>query len=119
MSAGHIDIEADQFATFEYGLTLYDANGALVDLTGCAAEMQVRDPDGAVLLDLSSHAGTLTLGGVGGTINISRPAGTLANWTTGKANAYDVLLLFPGGVVDRILEGAFTVVAGVTAAVTP
>ena len=86
-----------------------------IDLTGCAARMQVRPEveSSTVLLELTTANGGITLGGVAGTIElfISDDASTLFTWTAG---VWDLEIEFPGGDVRRLAQGSISVSPEVT-----
>ena len=102
-----------------------------IDLTGCAARMQVRPEveSSTVLLELTTanggitlggrdarakvRDGGITLGGVAGTIElfVSDDASTLFTWTAG---VWDLEIEFPGGDVRRLAQGSISVSPEVT-----
>lgn len=118
MVAGAYDIVADQGATFNQTLTYRDSAGALVDLTGYTARMQVRygydDPN--AVIDLTTANGGITLGGAAGTIALLITAAVMsAIGVPGESRIfrYD-LELVSGSVVTRLLAGKFTVTREIT-----
>ena len=123
MSAGTFHFIAEQGVTFNPILTYRDATGALVDLTGVSARMQVRESYEAttVVLDLTTENGGITLGGALGTIALSICAEDMSavpvNSGPGTPPAafyvYD-LELVAGAVTQRLLQGKFTVTREVT-----
>ena len=115
--AANYDITIEQGATFQLNLIWKDSAGAPIDLTGYTAKMQVRQryaSDDAVL-SLSTTAGTIVLGGVAGTINITGPAADTAAITI-KQGVYDVELTSAGGIVTRLIEGCVAISPEVTRA---
>lgn len=91
--------------------------GDPIDLTGCKAEMQIRDAFEVVQLSLSSASTTengsgLTLGGTAGTIQIDlSPADTL----TLASGVYDLRIQFSSGEIRTYVAGRVDVTKGVTA----
>lgn len=84
-----------------------------VDLAGATAQMQIRDnPGGAVLLELSTTAGGLTITGAG-TIERTLSAAVTAAITWRDA-VYDLEVTYPDGTVHRYFEGAVSVSPEVT-----
>jgi len=84
-----------------------------VDLAGATARMQIRDkPGGALLLELSTTAGGLTITGPG-TIErtLSASATAAITWT---AAVYDLEVEYPDGTVHRYVCGDVTVSREVT-----
>lgn len=112
-------------ATFSETITLKDSLGALMDLTGYSARLQIkRDAtDTTPLYDLSTSGVNpgLVLGGAAGTVAITIPYTATDDVTDidpdGEAWVYDLLLsndnLSPP-VVDRMLQGVIIVLPGVT-----
>lgn len=97
-------------AQFNPGWT-WRAAGQLVNLTGCTARMQVRDPDtGDLLLELTTENGGIVLGGAAGTIDLwfGATESTGISWESG---IYAFELQYPSGPdhVDRLFEGSIAV----------
>ena len=123
MSAATYNIKADQGSTWNPTWTHKDSAGALVDLTGYAARLQVRESYASetVLLDLTTENGGITLGGVAGTIAPLATATQMAALVVADAPGtpparrcvYDFELVL-GAVVKRKLQGTFTVSREVT-----
>ena len=86
-----------------------------VDLTGCAARLQVRErvASETVLLSLTTENGGIVLGGADGTITMHMSAADTAaiEWRRG---VYDLEIEFPDGTVIRRLQGRATVSPEVT-----
>lgn len=99
-------------ATFERILT-WKIDDVPVDLTGASAQMQVRAKlTSPVIVELSTTNGRITLGGPAGTILLKlTPAQTKA---IPPGNYIYDLLINHGTEVERLVEGKFHVVAGVT-----
>ena len=113
--AGELDLIIEQGATFDPILTWRDENGALVDVTGYSARMQIRDTIDATttLVDLTSAAGDIVLGAAAGTIQIiiSATDTALFAWEDG---VYDLEMIEPGGAVRRLVRGSVAVSPEVT-----
>jgi hypothetical protein len=119
MPAARKDFYAEQGATFSRTLTWRDAAGALVDLTGYSAKMQVRAAYGAAeaLLDLNTDNSGVVLGGPAGTIQILAADEQTAAITVPDTGdippklfaVYDLVLVAPDGSVARKLQGQFIV----------
>ena len=102
-------------ATFWQRLVWKDSDGAPVDLTGYSARMQVRKTISteAVVVELSTSNGSISLQGVTGAIELHlRAAQTSA--LTGKAGVYDLELESADGTVTRLLYGDVTLSPEVT-----
>ena len=89
-----------------------------IDLTGCAARMQVRPEveSSTVLLELTTANGGITLGGVAGTIElyVGATATAAINWEGG---VFDLEIIHPGALPDdvtRIAQGTVSVSPEVT-----
>jgi len=84
-----------------------------VDLTGAIVRMQIREQiGGAVLLELSTLNGGITIAGLGTitrTISATQTAGL--TWSEG---VYDLEVEYPDGTVQRYLQGAVSVSREVT-----
>lgn len=105
--AGTLHITIEQGATFNPVLTWKDQAGALIDLTGYTARMQVRptvDDTGTPLLDLDTTNGKIVLGGTAGTITFAVPAVDTAALVFDEA-VYDLELIDGAGEVTRLLKG--------------
>lgn len=104
-----------QGATFRRPLRWLNPDKTPIDLTGCAARMQVReDIDApAVLLELSTDNGRIALGGTAGTVELLVDAVTTAAiaWESG---VWDLEIAHPGGDVTRLAEGPISVRREVT-----
>lgn len=85
--------------------------GALVDLTGCGARMQIRsEVNGPLLLDASDF---IALGGTNGTVDLVIPdedTGAI-DWESGT---YDLLIDHPGGDVTPFAAGGVGIREGAT-----
>ena len=117
MIPAQINLEAQQGDTFVYTFT-WTAGGVAVDLTGCIANMQVRQNYGEpALISLSSSALTpngsgLTLGGAAGTVEVLI---TAKDTQTLLSGIYDVEIEMADGVtVNTPVAGSLTVNPGVT-----
>lgn len=104
-----VNLVVDQGATFETVLTLTQANGDLIDLTGYTGSAQLRKHY------TSSNATTInvTLGGNNGTVTLGMTANATANVVAGRY-VYDVELVDSANVTTRLIEGLVTVTPQVT-----
>jgi hypothetical protein len=114
MTAGKYDIIIERGADFNFGMTLYDSSGALINLTGYSAAMMVRNKfsDPSPLLSLVSGA-AITLGGSAGTIAVFVPGATTLGLSAG-IGVYDLILTAPGGQISRLVEGSVSITPQVT-----
>jgi hypothetical protein len=114
MAAAPYDITIEQGATWRTTLTVKDSTGAVVDLSGYTARMQIRPSveSTTVLLELATADG-ITITGPAGQIAlvISAAATTGIAWT---GAVYDLELTAPGGDVTRLLQGRVAVDREVT-----
>lgn len=128
MSAGTLNLTAEQGATFDTTITWQVGNPAApVDLTGYTARMQIKDNflDSAIqVAQLTTENGGITLGGALGTIKMTLTAvETAAISVPPNASAptsrpirtlvYD-LELVKDGYVTRLVEGMFSISGEVT-----
>lgn len=117
MPAGLYDMVCEQGATFSRTITWKDAAGDPVNLTGYSARMQVRPSltSDEITLELTSTNGEITFPSPlsSGKILITVAATDTADLAASKG-VYDLELESSGGVVTRLLQGSFTIVAEVT-----
>lgn len=121
MSAGIYNMTCDQGATFQQTLYWKGSDGALIDLTGYSARMQVRSqvavpsPQVAVTLELTTENGRIALGGSAGTISLTVKSTATAAVSAGTYY-YDLELISNDSpqVVTRLVQGEFVVVGEVT-----
>lgn len=111
------DMKCDQGATFIREITLTDNEGNPLNYTGYTAEMQVRKShsDPAVVLDLNTDNGRITVSGAIGMFRIL-VSDEDTSVLVPRTYVYDLLAVSPEGTKDRILEGSFIVSPGVTRA---
>lgn len=110
----NFEIEAN--ADFRRTITWRDSAGALVNLTGYTARMDITEEDATPVISLTIANSRITLGGALGTIALFiDDADTFAlDPTTYNQLIYDLLLKSGSNVVTRLMSGRVTVVAGVT-----
>jgi hypothetical protein len=116
MPAGKLKLLIEQGATFRKLLTWKAGTPAVpVDLTDCAARMQIRaDIDAtAPLISLTTENGGITLGDDAGTIElyISDTDTADITWISG---VYDLEVVLVNGDVRRLLYGTVAVTPEVT-----
>ena len=115
MTAGVLNLEVEQGATFTRVITWTDENAALINLVGYTAAMKARvnfDSTSA-FIDLTTENGGITLGGAAGTIQLDIDAATTAALAT-LSGVYDLELYSGAGVKTRLLKGTLTVSREVT-----
>ncbi len=98
MPAIERDIEIEIGGVWDSPLALKNADGTPYDLTGAEGRMQIRDPDGALLGELSTANGRLVFGGALGTIT-RRLGATATALLEGERGFYDMEII-PGGIAD-------------------
>ena len=110
---GTYNFNAPQGQTFNETVT-WKVSGVAANLTGYTARMQGRPnvDSSEKYVDISTTSG-ITLGGSAGTINLTVSAVVMATVPAGR-HVYDLELISSGGVVTRLLSGAFKVSAEVT-----
>lgn len=108
MLAGLLDIEIEQGATFNLEFLYQDEDGTPINLTGMTARMQLRrtfnSPD--ALLSLTTENSRITITPLLGKIVLNISATDTATLT--GSGVYD-LELVNGSVVNRILQGSYSV----------
>lgn len=117
------NLDVDQGADFDQEILWKDSTGAVVDVTGYTARMQVRAElsDSTVQIELTTSNSRITLAHVVGppeyNIKLHISAADTAALAINNEKAswhYDLELISGGGVVKRLLEGKFTVHPEVT-----
>jgi len=110
MAAGQYNFTIEQGATLKKQFTYKDSTGAIVDLTGYAARMQIRSSIGSSdkIADLNNTAGGLAIlattgSAVSGTIELHIHADSSSLYTFDQA-VYDLEIQY-GDVVTRLLQG--------------
>jgi tRNA threonylcarbamoyladenosine modification (KEOPS) complex Pcc1 subunit len=113
MLAGQYDITVEQGSTFNLTLVYKDQRGYVIDLTGYTARMQLRKTvtHGSADLELTTSNGRIAIDGAAGKITLSIAAADTAGLS--GAGVYD-LELVNGLIVQRILEGSYTISPEVT-----
>jgi hypothetical protein len=113
MTPGLVNFVCPQGSTFRRTLT-YTLDELPVDLTGYSSRLQVReayyseDP----IVSLVSGSG-IVVGGSAGTIDILISASVTSEFPTGT-HVYDLEIVSPSNIVDRLIEGTFNVTPEVT-----
>lgn len=97
----------DKGATLSQVFTMKNPDGTLMNLTGYTAKSQVRtNPGAALVLEMSTSNGRITLGGALGTITVLVPAATMS--FDADLYQYD-LELTSGTGTTRVIQGSFEV----------
>lgn len=113
MTAAKKNFSIEQRATFKRRLTYRDKSKRPINLTGFSARMQIRDAAGTIISDLSTTNGKIVISGVAGIIDLTIQATETSAMNFVTAN-YDLVLVAPGGEIDRLLEGKITLSVGQT-----
>lgn len=113
MTAGRYSFTIEQGVKFSTVITWKDANGALVDLTGCTAELKIKgiecdDPLLTISTTPDDNGNVLTLGGEDGTIAVLIKSATTSgiSWSEAK---YDLEVTDSLGEPVRLLQGTFSI----------
>jgi hypothetical protein len=120
MPAAKHRIVIEQGATFSMELTLKDADGAVIDLTGCAGRGQLRATPTATakLADFDVTFPTPATGQVlvEMAANVTKDISVEATNADREPTlcAYDIEIVYPSGRVDRIMEGVAAISPEVT-----
>ena len=113
--AGKQNFVIEQGASFKKRLTWRNKQKRPINLTGYTAKLQARSAvGGSVLFELSTANGGIALTPTAGIIDLIMTAAQTAAF--GFATViYDLILTAPDGTTKyRVLEGRFTLSAGVT-----
>jgi len=113
MTPGLVNFVCPQGSTFRRTLT-YTLDEVPVDLTGYSSRLQVREAyySESPVVSLVSGSG-ITMGGSAGTIDILISASVTSEFPTG-IHVYDLEIVSPSNLVDRLIEGTFNVTPEVT-----
>ena len=113
MLAGKYDITIEAGSTFTLSLTYVGEDGAGVDLSGYSARMQLRSSvsSSTVVLELSTANSRIAIDTANSQIVLAIASADTENLT--GTGVYD-LELFNGALVERLIEGSYTVIAQVT-----
>ncbi len=99
--------------TFVRVITWKDSTGALVNLTGYVAKLELRNPGTGAVVDTFTDTTGLALGGALGTITWTMTAAETVLFPVGALN-YDLRLTSGGGTVTYLLAGQVQVQARIT-----
>ena len=113
MSAGTKNFTIEQNSTWDKLLTWKDSLGALVNLTGKRARMQIRDAKGVLIVDLSTENGKIVLGGAAGTIRLILDVADTKKMSN-VPMFYDLKIIEPSGAEHRKLKGKINLSTGQT-----
>lgn len=115
MSAGRKDFCIEQGIDWTPTITWKDSNSAYIITSGYTADMQVRArrDSSAILLELSTSNGRITVTGASGLFSLSLTAAETRelDFDTG---VYDFEVTSVAGIVYRLLEGNVTLSREVT-----
>lgn len=113
MSTGRIyPIEVLQYADFTLPITWQNSEG-VVDVTNYTAHLEVKDSGGSLVTDLSTSNGKITIATDGTFFTLVLTAAQTTALPVG-AYSYDLLVTSGSGFKTRLLEGTFSILAGVT-----
>lgn len=115
----YLTLSIYQGQTFNDVLTFEDEAGALIDLTGKTARMQVRESIEAATtkLDLTTENGGIALGGALGTLTFlvdATDTSALSDTYEVEQWVYDLEFIDPDTTVTRVIQGTLVVYPEVT-----
>jgi hypothetical protein len=99
--------------TFNLGITWYDSNGAIIDLTTYTAKMAIKDAAEHLLVTLSTSNGDIILGASAPNISLTLSVANIDLLPVGQAY-YDLVLFDNLGSEYCILAGQCNVIQGIT-----
>lgn len=113
MTPGLVNFVCPQGSTFRRTLT-YTLDNVPINLSGYSSRLQVRQAyySDNPMIFLQSGSG-ITLGGSAGTIDILIAASATSLLPAGP-HVYDLEIVSPSDIVDRLIEGKFHVTPEVT-----
>lgn len=113
MTAVIHNIEIEQGATFVLDITYKDGAGAVINLTGYKAKMQVRDKAGKKLLDATTANGRIVVSAQGGILISLTAAETIGIPVC--LGEYDLFLEnVAGTLTEKVVMGDADIVKAVT-----
>ena len=108
--AGFAELTIDQGANFSTAVTVKDANGSGLNLSGYTVASQMRKS----YYSTTANNFTATVTGIAnGEITLSMTAANTSNLTAGRA-LYDLLISDSSGVKTRVVEGIVTILPNIT-----
>lgn len=108
-----INFEVASNEDFEFQLRLKDSAGAAINLSGSTLHMQIRDETGALVLDMTTANGRLTVVDMtGGLVRVFVPASAFSALAR-KVYRHDFTYT-RNGVVQRPFAGSWALTDGVT-----
>jgi hypothetical protein len=110
---GNYSIEVPGNSTFALAITWTDSTGAVVNLTGYSAAMQVKRQNGAAVILLSTGNGLIAVAATAPNLSLSVPIATMETLICPDGK-YDLVVRSPGGVQTTLLQGPFTVSPWIT-----
>jgi len=113
--AGQYDFSVERNTHFSFSVVWKDSTGAIVNLTGYTAELQIRSSatSSTVVQSLTTANGKLVITGAQGKVTISMtPAETQA--LTLRRYVYDLRVVSGTGTATRLIEGSIQVSPEVT-----
>lgn len=108
-------IKLNQGSTYTLPLILKDGEGALIDLSGYSAAMQIRIvPEAEEVIDeLSTDNGRIVIDAENGKLTLSFPHAVTETYPAGQF-FYDIEIVSADDEVTRILQGRIFISAEVT-----
>jgi hypothetical protein len=115
VNPGRYNISVYQGTTFTLA-PIWLIDGAVVNVTGYTAKMQVREAADAssVIIELSTTNSRISVNGAAGQFTLTLTSTETAALTAGDY-VYDMNITSAGGVVTKLLQGSFVVLDSVTA----
>ena len=115
MNPGRYNISVYQGTTFTLA-PIWLIDGAVVNVTGYTAKMQVREAadSSTVIIELSTTNGRIVVSGAAGQFTLTLTDSETTALTAGNY-VYDMNITSSGGVVTKLLQGSFVVLDSVTA----
>ena len=111
MSAGFHHFIIEQGATFKKILTLKDSSGSVINLSrysGAEMDLRLDQDSSSTVVTLTTANGGIANGGAAGTLTLLISASDTANLTPGDG-VYDLELTDASGIVNRLLEGTYSI----------
>jgi hypothetical protein len=101
-----VDLVIHQGSDFSHVVSVLDPSGAILNLTGYTARMQIRSyvDSIATLEDMTTGNGKIGLNGPAGQLTLQLTSAVTAAYTW-RSGVYDLEIASSGAIVTRIMQG--------------
>jgi hypothetical protein len=110
-----VDLVIQQGSDFSHVVSVLDTSGAILNLTGYTARMQIRAYVDSIttLEDMTTGNGKIGLNGPAGQLTLQLTSAVTAAYTW-RSGVYDLEVASSGNIVTRIMQGNISLSPEVT-----